>query len=212
MIAAKERFEQRFVLHAVSWEGYETLLREIGDRHLRLTYDNGDLEFMTLSFGHENAGEWIGRLIFFLAIEWSLAICSGGSTTLKKAIRKKGLEPDKCFWIEHESAVRGKKEWDADTDPPPDLVVEVDISRSSLNRLSIYAALGVPEIWHFDGQSFRVMTLSSAGEYVERSKSRAFRSLPVKKLARFVTRLGELDEVTLIQEFRDWIRTLGKNA
>src|SRR6266446_3001561 len=127
MIAARESNEQRFVLHGVSWQGYETLLREIGERHLRMTYDNGDLEFMTLSFGHENAGEWIGRLIFFLAVQWKIPVSSGGSTTLKKAIRKKGLEPDKCFWIENEAAVRGKKDWDAKTDPPPDLVVEVDI-------------------------------------------------------------------------------------
>ena len=87
MIAVRERAEQHFVLHSVSWDGYETLLREIGDRHLRMTYDNGDLEFMTLSLGHENAGEWIGRLIFFLAVQWRVPIFSGGSTTLKKAIR-----------------------------------------------------------------------------------------------------------------------------
>jgi Uma2 family endonuclease len=133
MIAVEERAEQRIVLHSVSWQGYESLLREIGDRHLRLTYDNGDLEFMTLSFGHEHAGEWIGGLIFFLALEWNIPVCSGGSTTLKKAIRKKGLEPDKCFWIANEEAVRDNKDWDAKTDPPPDLVVEVDIMRSSLD-------------------------------------------------------------------------------
>ncbi len=208
MIAVPQRAEQLFVLHSVSWEGYETLLREVGDRHLRMTYDDGDLELMTLSFGHENAGEWIGRLIFFLAVQWSVPVCSGGSTTLKKAIRRKGLEPDKCFWIEHEHAVRGKKEWDALTDPPPDLAVEVDISSSSLNRLTIYAALGVREIWRYDGMDFQVLALSSAGKYLERSKSRVFPSLPIKTFAGFVKKLGTEDEVVLIQSFCEWARTL----
>src|ERR1043165_9320997 len=121
MIAVREQAEQRIVLHNISWQGYENLLREIGDRHVRLTYDNGDLEIMTLSFAHENAGEWLGRLVFFLAVELNIAICSGGSTTLRKALRRKGLEPDKSFWIKHERHMRGKKEWDVLTDPPPDL-------------------------------------------------------------------------------------------
>ncbi|HEX3316197.1 MAG TPA: Uma2 family endonuclease [Gemmataceae bacterium] len=207
MIATQERAEQRFLLSSVSWHGYETLLREIGDRHLRITFDNGDLELMTPSFRRENAGEWIGRLIFFLALEWNLPICSGGSTTLKQAVRQKGLEPDKCFWIEHEKDVRGKKEWDATTDPPPDLAVEVDITRSSLDRMGIYATLGVPEIWRYDGETFEVLALSAAGNYVKKAKSRAFRSLPVKELAEFVVRLGADDEVRQIRSFVEWART-----
>jgi Uma2 family endonuclease len=207
MIATQDRAEQRFLLSSVSWHGYETLLREIGDRHPRLTYDDGDLELRTLSFGHENAGEWIGRLIFFLALEWNLPLCSGGSPTLKQSVRKKGLEPDKCFWIEHEKDVRGKKEWDANTDPPPDLAVEIDITRSSLDRMGIYAALGVPEIWRFDGKDFEIFALSAAGKYVKKARSRVFRSLPVKELADFVTRLGADDEVSQIRSFVEWART-----
>jgi Uma2 family endonuclease len=208
MIATEDRTEQRFVLHDISWDGYESLLREIGDRHLRMTYDNGDLEFMTLSFGHENAGEWIGRLIFFLAVEWRVPICSGGSTTLKKAIRKKGLEPDRSFWIANERALRGKKDWDAQNDPPPDLVVEVDITRSSLNRLGIYSALGVPEVWRYDGRIFSVLSLTSTGRYTERTKSLAFPALPLKSFAGYVARLGTEDEVELIRSFCKWVRSL----
>src|SRR5207249_815795 len=100
-------------------------------------------------------------------------ICSGGATTLKRSLRKKGLEPDKSFWINHEADMRGKKEWDALTDPPPDLVVEVDITSSSLDRLGIYAALEVPEIWHYDGQAFKVLVLGHHGKYKEKTKSPA---------------------------------------
>jgi len=207
MIAVPEQ-AQRIVLHSVSWQGYETLLREIGDRHLRLTYDNGELEFRTLSFGHENAGEWIGRLIFFLAVQWNIPVCSGGSTTLKMAIRQKGLEPDKCFWIEHEQDVRGRKDWDGESDPPPDLAIEVDMTRSSLNRLGIYADLGVPEIWRYDGRQLRVMILNASRKYVERSKSRVFPTLPMKDFARFVEKLGSEDEVQLIRTFNEWLESL----
>ncbi len=86
---------------------------------------------MTLSFGHEHAGTWIGRLIFFLALELNVPVCSGGSTTLKQALRRKGLEPDECFWIKHEKAMRDKTTWNAVTDPPPDLGVSRSTSRAA---------------------------------------------------------------------------------
>src|SRR4029077_1035643 len=90
------------LLENITWGTYERLLREAGERHIRMTYDNGDLEIMTLSFGHENAGEVLGRLIDTLTLELNIPLRSGGSTTLKKKLKRKGLEPDKCFWIKNE--------------------------------------------------------------------------------------------------------------
>jgi Uma2 family endonuclease len=206
MIAVPERQPEHIVLNHISWKAYETLLREVGERHVRLTYDDGDLEIMTLSFGHENAGEWIGRLIFFLALEMKVPLRSGGSTTLKKFLRRKGLEPDKCFWIKNEQAMRGRKTWNVRSDPPPDLAVEIDITRSSLDRRAIYAALEVPELWHYDGETFRVLILGPNGKYREKSRSLAFPSLPLRDFARFVDRLWTTDEMSLIQEFIAWIR------
>jgi Uma2 family endonuclease len=206
MIAVTERPLERIVLHDISWETYESILREIGASHYRLTYDEGDLEIMTLSFGHENAGRWLGRLIFLLALELQIPLCSGGSTTLKRSLRKKGLEPDECFWIKHEQDMRGKKEWDAATDPPPDLAVEIDITRSSLNRQSIYAALQVPEIWRYDGETFKVLVLGPGGKYREKAKSPTFPWLPLGEFAGFVGKLGSADEVRLTQEFTAWLR------
>jgi Uma2 family endonuclease len=208
MVATRHLAEpqQRIVLHEFSWQGYETLLREIGENHLRLTYDEGELEIMTFSFGHENSGEWLGRLVFFLALELKIPLCSGGSTTLKKALRRKGLEPDKSFWIAHERHMRGKTEWDALTDPPPDLVVEIDITSSSMDRLGIYAALQVPEIWHYNGQVFKVLVLGPGGKYREKHKSPAFPSLPLKEFAGFVAKLGTVDEISFIQSFSEWVR------
>ena len=206
MITVGEPPLERLLLSNISWQTYEALLSEIGESHYRLTYDDGDLEIMTLSFGHENISRWIGRLIFFLALELNLPLCSGGSTTLKQGLRKKGLEPDECFWIKHESAMRGNQEWDALTDPPPDLGVEVDITRSSLDRQAIYAALRVPEIWRYDGQTLRVLVLGASGKYRARSKSLAFPSLPLDGFAEFIAKLGTADEISLIKEFTKWVR------
>lgn len=206
MIAATEEPPQGIVLNNISWRTYKAILREIGERHIRLTYDNGDLEIMTPTFAHENVCESIGRLIFFLALETNVRLCSGGSTTLKNSRRKKGLEPDRCFWIKHERQMRGKKKWKARTDPPPDLAVEVDITHSSLNRRAIFGALGVPELWHYDGKKFRVLVLDPSASYRERSTSVAFPELSLPAFAVFVGKLGSADEVSLIQEFVNWVR------
>ena len=207
MVVKHEEPLRQFVLNNISWDTYEKLLEEIGPTHYRLTYDEGDLEIMTLSFYHDNVGRWIGRLIFFVALELQLSICSGGSTTLKHSLRKKGLEPDECFWIKHEANMRGKKSWNVLTDPPPDLAVEVEISSSALNRLGIYAALKVPEIWRYDGDTFRVMILAPNGKYKEKGKSLAFPTLPIEDFSRFVGRLGSEEEVKLAQDFIAWLRT-----
>jgi Uma2 family endonuclease len=206
MVRILEKPLDRLVLSNVRWNTFEHLLEDIGESHYRITYDNGELEFMTLSFEHENAGIWIGRLIFFVALEWHMPICSGGSTTLKQSLRQKGLEPDECFWIKNERAMRGKKRWDALTDPPPDLGIEIDITRSSLDRQGIYAALKVPEIWRYDGEILKVLALGANEKYRERSKSLAFPNLPIEGFTRFVKQLGDSDETTLVREFVDWLR------
>jgi len=207
MIASIEPTTERVLLHNVSWQTYESLLADAyaDHSHVRFTYDDGDLEIMTLSFGHENAGRWILRLIALLTLELDIPMCGGGSTTLRSSLRKKGLEADESFWIANESAMRGKTVWNATTDPPPDLVVEVDISNSSLNRFGIYAALGVPEIWHYDGSAFSVFTLTSTGRFRRVTKSRAFPALPLKGFVRFITELGTRDETSLLKSFRRWL-------
>jgi Uma2 family endonuclease len=205
MVAIIER-PQQIVLSGITWGTFERILTETGDRHLRVTYDEGNLEFMTLSFEHENLGKWIARLIFFAALELQIPLSSGGSTTLKHGLRRKGLEPDECFWIQHEEAMRGKKRWRNRADPPPDLAVEIDITSSSLDRLGIYASLRVPEVWRYDGNTFKVLVLGANGKYRRQTKSRAFPTLPLESVSRFIARLGSKDEIHLIQDYIDWLR------
>ena len=198
--------EQRVLLENISWETYETLLEDIGKQHVRLTYDNGTLEIMTLSFGHEKYGSWIDRLIGMLTFELEIPISSGGSTTLKRKLKKKGLEPDECYWIQNEEKMRGKQDFDFQTDPPPDLAVEVDITSASLDRLPIYAAFKVPEVWRFDGERLHVYQLRQ-GKYRQRRQSPTFPFLPLDKFTESIRQCTEQDETSLLRSFVGWIRS-----
>ena len=141
---------QRFVLYGEPWESYIRLLRIFDERrHLRITYDRGALEIMTLSPEHECLKKLIARLIETLTEELSLPLAGYGSMTIKRRKKLRGLEPDECYWIQNEALVRNLTKYRLGIDPPPDLIVEVDISRSAVNRMAIYAALGVPEVWRF---------------------------------------------------------------
>src|SRR5437016_1917784 len=146
MATAQAPAEQRLILYGVPWKMYTRLLRGFDERPaVRLTYDRGTLEIMTLSHLRENRGEFLGSLAEILTEELGLAIKRGGSTTFRRRKRQRGLEPDKCYWIANESLVRDKDKIDLRRDPAPDLSIEIDISRSSLNRMAIYAALNIPE-------------------------------------------------------------------
>lgn len=200
--------DQYLLLHNVSWHGYETLLKELelDGRHLRVTYDHGNLEIMTVSHEHEFNSELLSHLILVLSLELNIPIHSGGSTTFKKEVLEKGLEPDKCWWIQNEAKMRGKRRFDIDKDPPPDLAIEVEITRSALDRMSIYAALKIPEVWRCDGEELSVHVLGTNGKYRERQQSRAFPLLPMQKLLTFLKQSESIDQTTLLRSFAKWVR------
>ncbi len=141
---------QRMVFQGVDWKGYLAIGRVLADRPgLRLTYDRGVLEIMTTSPEHERFKRLIDRLLTAWAEEMGLAMTCLGSMTFQRRRQQRGLEPDQCYWIAHEAQIRNKDRIDFRVDPPPDLVLEIDISRSSLNRMAMYGLMGVPEVWRF---------------------------------------------------------------
>src|SRR5712692_7814185 len=163
--------EQRVLLNA-SWETYERLLAEHPDAAgPRFTYNEGTLEIMVLSAHHEQPNRILARLVEEVAAELGIDVCPLGSTTFKREELFKGFEPDSAFYIG-----RGSTFWDSELDaavaPPPDLVIEIDISRSSLPRFPIFAAFGVPEVWRYDGARVSIWRLE-AGRYVEAESSAA---------------------------------------
>src|SRR5262249_27775182 len=140
-------------------------------------------------------------LLETLAFELGMPIRSGKSTTFKRQSIERGLEPDECFWIQNEPFVRGKMELDLLLDHPPDLAIEIDISRSSLDRLAIYARLKVPEVWTFDGESLRIRVLDANGQYAESTVSRSWPKLAVQDLAAFLQPDPDLDDTTRVRQF-----------
>lgn len=198
--------EQRIVLDAIPWKTYLRFLREFDGRHIRLTYDRGTLEIMTVSFEHETHNSVLRRLIETLTEELNIAIRSGGQTTFKRARLKRGFEPDNCYWIAHEADIREKTKIDLRVDPPPDLMIEIEVSRSALDRMGIAAALRVPEFWRCDGESIQCHVLGADGKYAVSERSPTFPFLRLEVLIEFMQRRKELDETTLIREFRAWVR------
>ncbi|MDZ8085965.1 MAG: Uma2 family endonuclease [Nostoc sp. DedQUE12b] len=206
MLVKSTPAEQRIVLQNISWETFEALLKDTGeDRGSRFAYDCGVLEIMTPLFEHENPKIQFDRLIFALAVELKIKIRSAGSTTLKRKPITKGIEPDTCYYIQNEPLIRGKQELDLTTDPAPDLAVEIDITSSSVNKLNIYAALGVAELWRYDGEVLKFYQLV-ASEYIEIKSSIAFPLISVSDMNRFIQQSKTIDEIDLVQSFSVWVR------
>jgi Uma2 family endonuclease len=206
MVATSTLAEQRTVLRNISWETFEALLRETGeDRGSRFAYDCGTLEIMTPLYEHENPKIQFDRFIVALAEELEIEIKSAGSTTLKRRIKNRGIEPDNCYYIQNEIAVRGRQELDLETDLPPDLAIEIDISSSSVNKLGIYSALGVPELWRYNGRVLKFYKLAE-GQYIECKFSRAFPLVSVTEMSRFIEQSKTTGEIALLKSFRAWVR------
>ena len=198
---------QRFLLYDVDWESYEKMLEALGDRPgLKVTYDEGTLELMSPSRNHEWTKRRLGRLIEMLTFELDIPIQSGGSTTFRKREMRRGLEPDECYWIQNEPAVRGKQQLDLRRDPPPDLAIEMEISRSALDRPGIYASLRVPEIWRLVHGTIQVNLLQPDGTYGLSTTSRSFPFLPMGEFSRFLEIDETTDETTWLRRFVEWVR------
>ena len=193
------------ILTDVSWEMYEKILDAFGDRRLRHTYVDGMLEIMSPLRVHEWRKKFIGRLIEMIAWRLRIPISCAGSTTLRKKLKRRGLEPDESYYVTNEPLIRGREEIDLRKDPPPDLAVEVDVTHKSLNRLEAYAKLGVPEIWRHDGEKMEFLKLDSKGGYVPLKQSSAFPRVTPADISRFLDLLATRDENSIIDELVAWL-------
>jgi Uma2 family endonuclease len=195
--------ETRFVLRDVPWPVYERLRELPENRHVRMTYFQGSLELMSPSQRHE---EYVWRLaLLLIEVVSVLGIkCKPlGSTTWKRE-GTVGKEADGCFYLASYEQVRGKT-IDLRGDPPPDLAIEVEVSRAATDALSVYAALAVPELWRFDGETLRIAERQPDGTYANRDRSVNIPALRADEIARWIHRAGELDDdIAWKQEVREW--------
>ena len=198
--------EERTFLQNISWQLYENLLAEIGDNgKARLSYYQGNLEFMTPLPVHENYNRQIDRVIIVIAEELDLNHNVFGSMTIKRPDLAAGKEPDSCYYFANESAVRGKTKLDFTQDPPPDLAIEIDITSSSLNQLDLYAMLGVGEVWRYDGTGLIFYQLQSA-KYVVVDRSPTFAMLAPARVLEFLLDCQTEGVNQAVKNLRQWVR------
>ncbi len=204
--------EKRVAFHHLNWQAYQQILQALGDRRgARLTYDRGKLEITMPLEDHEFAAELIGRFVYFLVTELGQKIKSMRSTTLEREDLDRSPEPDHAFYIQNWPAVAGRNV-DFATDPPPDLVLEVDITHTDIDKVKLYAALGVPEFWRYNGRLWRIYQLQSNAQseglsqrYSETETSAIFPFVTKHVLYQFLAQARQ-DEVAAEQTLRYWVR------
>ncbi|HEY7153960.1 MAG TPA: Uma2 family endonuclease [Gemmataceae bacterium] len=198
---------QRLLLDNVSWRDYSRLLRIFAEHpSIRLAYDRGRLEIMSPLPEHEVDVTFLNRLVIALTEELGWDLVEGGSMTMRRRHKRKGIEPDRCFWIAQEPAMRGKRTFDPRVDPPPDLAIEVDVTSSSLNRMGIYAALGVPEVWRFEAPTLTFHALGANHKYSSIMHSLSFPFVTPADLIRFLPLRAAQGNNNVVRQFRVWVR------
>ncbi|WP_445636064.1 Putative restriction endonuclease domain-containing protein [Nostoc sp. DSM 114161] len=206
MVSTAKFAETRNVLQNISWQTFKAMLADMGcGRNTRLAYDNGIVEIMTPLMPHENSNRLIEGFVLVLCEEFGLEVKSTGSLTLTRDDLEQGAEPDSSYYIQNEVLVRNKENIDLNIDPPPDLVLEVEYSRAKINKLIIYASMGVPEFWQYNGTVLRIYTLDN-GQYFQSESSPTFAPVLVTEIPRFIQESKKIGQIAATRAFRSWVR------
>jgi Uma2 family endonuclease len=190
----------------ITWAEYEDLLLAVGEKsHSRISYDSGRLEIMSPSDWHDYYSRLLNHLVAVLTEEMGLDYISFGSTTFRLEKKSKGTEPDDCFYITHAAKIIGKDGLDIESDPPPDLAIEIDLWHQSLGKFPIYAAIGVPELWQYRKGKIHFYQLRD-GAYVEIPASGLFPFLTSDILTSFLKEDYIQNFNVVKRAFRQWVR------
>ncbi|MFN3927354.1 MAG: Uma2 family endonuclease [Pseudanabaenaceae cyanobacterium] len=197
--------EKRITLSCDSWDKYQQIIAALSDRPVRISFDGSRLEIVMPLELHEFTRAMFEQFVHILAMELGLNIKTMGSTTLSRPDLQRGAEPDNAYYIQNQPLVKGR-DVDLSKDPPPDLVVEIDITHTDIQKLELYAALGVPEFWRYDGQVWRIYALEK-GTYRELENSPTFPKVPKLWLYEFLVAARE-DELGALRELQKRVRTI----
>jgi Uma2 family endonuclease len=198
---------QRFVLWNIGWEAYEKIVEALSEQHVRTTYDRGDLELMSPLPMHELIKVWFGHFILALSLELDFAYQTMSQTTFRRRDRDRGLEPDDCYYLASLERVVDWATLSLDRDPSPDLVLEVDVTTSCLDRMGVYAGLNVPEVWRFDGEEWHIHLLDTDGNYQESPSSASLPYLPIPEITILLREtLNMTDHRERFRAFTRWTR------
>ena len=204
--ARTEVGEHRFLIPNVGWDRYEALLELLGDDGPRMNYARGSVELMSPSIPHERYKKALGFQVETLIEELDIPANALGSTTYKRRLADRGLEADECYYLANAGRISDRRRPDLDIDPPPDLAIEVEITSGLLDKIDIYAGIGVPEVWRFDGETLSVLLLGPDGTYAESETSRSFPFLPMAEFAQWLHDHDLAEETRWRRSFRAWVR------
>lgn len=193
------------VWSGVNWDGYLELCEHMTHRRLRTTYCDNEFEIMPASFDHEKRLYMIESLFFWFAMEMNIHLRSTGSATIRSADLRIAIEPDRSYYLSNWKLVPLDRDFDLTRDPPPDLVIEVDIPDCSKKRMRVLAALGVREVWRYDDRKMCVYLLLGNGEYIESDRSDCCPLLPMTAIERFVPMQDKMDDNAVVREFGAWM-------
>ena len=197
--------ESRTLVESVRWETYVALADDRRGSVPRMTYDQGRMELMSPHKEHENLKTLFGRLVAAYAEAHDIDIVSVASTTFRRQDLGRGFEADESYYIQHADAVRAKEQIDLAVDPPPDLVIEIELTSSALRKLDLFAAMGVPEIWRHDGSQFRIFRLEG-DSYAEHDRSFVLPGFPATTANLALSERRNRGEVAIITDFRSKLR------
>ena len=199
--------EQRVILDHISWSTYESLLADYLDSSaVRFAYDQGVLEIVCPSTPHEEDNRTLAQVVELVADERGFDVRNVGSMTYKRDDLQRGFEPDSSFYIQHAELLRSAGQIDLTIDPPPDLIIEIEVSRTAFDKLPMYARIGVPEIWRGDGERVTIHSLQPNATYLEVSASVALPPLTSEVLTRFLADSHSLGRRAWNRLIRTWAR------
>jgi len=208
MARATVTSDSRVLLPRVSWETYERLVDDLCNQSApRLVFDRGSLEIMSPTAEHEDLNRLLSSLVEAACEVLGLDYRNLGSTTFKRDDLLRGFEPDSCFYIQNVGLVRTKRRIKLPADPPPDLLIEIDITSPSIDKLPIYAAIGVGEVWRHDGATLIIYGLE-ADHYAEIGQSNVLAPLKAVEITRLVSMSRSMARPQWVQMVRKAVSEL----
>lgn len=203
--------EHRVLIDGVSWQTYSALVDESEHASGRMSYDEGTLEIMCPAMPHESSKSLIGRMIERFTEIRRIDIRSSASTTFRRNDLKRGFEADESYYIQNAELIRGKHEIDLAIDPPPDLVIEVEITKSAINKLRMFASMGIPEVWRYDGKILSIGFLQS-DRFTESDVSQVLPGFPIALASELLSLRFDVSETELIRKFVAEVTATGERG
>jgi Uma2 family endonuclease len=202
---------QRLTVDGANWDVYQKVMeRRDGNRKgMKIQYDRGEIHLMPTYSWHELWKKVLASLVECLAEELNVPISGLGGMTVSREDRDRGFEPDECYYVQniHRVIPAPERNLDFTIDPPPDLTIEIEVTSPVSKRLPIFAEFKVPEVWRYDGKDVIVLHLLPNGTYQSAGASLAFPRFPVSVLAGYLAKAGTVDQMSIVREFRQWVRT-----